>query len=85
MAFALSVGSITFLLAVIWGGPFIELMRRLKLGKQIRIDGPQSHMTKMGTPSMGGILIIGWVFISSLMVNIVRLVSNLDVAESVII
>ncbi|MFT5194086.1 MAG: phospho-N-acetylmuramoyl-pentapeptide-transferase [Candidatus Promineifilaceae bacterium] len=85
MAFALTVGSITFLLAVIWGSPFIELMRRLKLGKQIRIDGPQSHMTKMGTPSMGGILIIGWVLISSLMVNIVRLVSNLDIAESVVI
>ncbi|MEM8861261.1 MAG: phospho-N-acetylmuramoyl-pentapeptide-transferase [Chloroflexota bacterium] len=85
MAFALTVGAITFLLAVIWGSPLIEMMRRLGLGKKIRIDGPQSHMSKMGTPAMGGILIVGWVLISSVMVNIVRLVTNLDIAESVII
>ena len=36
MAFALSLGGVTFLLAVIWGSPFVELMRRLNLGKKIR-------------------------------------------------
>lgn len=85
MAFAITIGTITFLLAVIWGSPLVELMRRLKLGKQIRIEGPQSHMVKMGTPAMGGILIIGWVAISSLIVNIVQIVTQLEVAESVII
>ena len=85
MSFALSVGTITFLLAVIWGSPLIELMRRLNLGKNIRIDGPKSHMSKMGTPAMGGVLIIGWVLITTIVVNIVRLVTNLDIAESVII
>ncbi|MCA9919508.1 MAG: phospho-N-acetylmuramoyl-pentapeptide-transferase, partial [Anaerolineales bacterium] len=60
MAFALTVGGMTFLMAVIWGSPLVELMRRLRMGKQIRIDGPQTHMVKMGTPSMGGILIVGW-------------------------
>lgn len=85
MAFAITIGTITFLLAVIWGSPLVELMRRLKLGKQIRIEGPQSHMVKMGTPAMGGILIIGWVAISSIIVNIVKLVTQLEIAESVII
>lgn len=85
MAFSLAVGGITFLMAVIWGSPLVELMRRLKMGKQIRIDGPQTHMVKMGTPSMGGILIVGWVLIISILVNIVQLVQALEIAESVII
>ncbi len=85
MVFAITVGTVTFLMALIWGSPFVELMRRLKMGKNIRIDGPQSHMTKMGTPAMGGILIVGWVLISSLMVNGVSILQNLEIAESVII
>lgn len=85
MAFALTLGGVTFLLAVIWGSPLIEVMRRLKLGKQIRIEGPQTHMTKMGTPAMGGILIVGWVVIINIVVNIVQLIKRLEVAESVVI
>jgi phospho-N-acetylmuramoyl-pentapeptide-transferase len=85
MAFALTLGGVTFLLAVIWGSPLIEVMRRLKLGKQIRIEGPQTHMVKMGTPAMGGVLIIGWVVIITIVVNIVQLVKRLEVAESVLI
>jgi phospho-N-acetylmuramoyl-pentapeptide-transferase len=76
---------VTFLLAVIWGSPLVEVMRRLKLGKQIRIEGPQTHMVKMGTPAMGGILIIGWVVIISVVVNIVQFLKRLEVAESVVI
>ncbi|MCP5101335.1 MAG: phospho-N-acetylmuramoyl-pentapeptide-transferase [Chloroflexi bacterium] len=85
MAFALTVGGVTFLMAVIWGNPLIELMRRFKLGAQIRIDGPQTHMSKMGTPSMGGILIIGWTLLVNIVVNIVQIVQALEIAESVLI
>jgi phospho-N-acetylmuramoyl-pentapeptide-transferase len=85
MAFALTLGGVTFLLAVIWGSPLVEMMRRLKLGKQIRIEGPQTHMVKMGTPAMGGILIIGWVVLIAIAVNSVQLVRNLEIAESVLI
>ncbi len=85
MVFALTVGGVTFLLAVIWGSPLVEVMRRLRLGKQIRIEGPQSHMAKMGTPAMGGILIIAAALITSVVVNIVQLVKQIDVAESVVI
>ena len=85
MAFALTVGGVTFLMAVIWGSPLVELMRRLKLGKRIRIDGPQTHMQKMGTPAMGGILIVGWVLLIGILVNIVQIVQALEIAESVMI
>jgi phospho-N-acetylmuramoyl-pentapeptide-transferase len=85
MPFALTVGGFTFLLAVIWGRPLIEMMRRLRLGKQIRIEGPESHMSKMGTPAMGGLLIVGWVVLITIVVNIVALVETVDIAESIII
>lgn len=85
MPFALTLGGVTFVLAVIWGSPLIEVMRRLKLGKQIRLEGPQSHMSKMGTPAMGGILIVGWTIIITLVVYIVRALEEFEVAESVAI
>lgn len=85
MAFSLTLGGVTFLLAVIWGGPLIEIMRRLKLGKQIRIEGPQTHLQKMGTPAMGGLLIVGWVILITIVVNIVQIVRDREIAESIVI
>lgn len=85
MAFALTLGGVTFVLAVIWGSPLVEMMRRMKLGKQIRIEGPQTHMVKMGTPAMGGILIVGWVVLIAVVINSVQIVRNLEIAESVVI
>jgi phospho-N-acetylmuramoyl-pentapeptide-transferase len=37
------------------GGLWITVMRSLRLGKQVRAEGPQSHLSKSGTPSMGGV------------------------------
>ena len=37
---ALALAGLTFLLTVIWGGPLIAVLRRFKIGKQIRIDEP---------------------------------------------
>jgi phospho-N-acetylmuramoyl-pentapeptide-transferase len=55
---ALSMGALTFLLIVIWGGPFVEILRRLKVGKQIRVELMEGHQVKAGTPTMGGLMII---------------------------
>lgn len=85
MAFALTLGAFTFVMAVIWGSPLIELMRRMNLGKSIRFDGPQTHMAKMGTPAMGGTLIVGWIVLISIVVNTVQIVQERDIAESVTI
>lgn len=85
MGLALTMAGATFLMAVIWGSPLVELMRRLNLGKQIRIDGPQTHMVKMGTPAMGGILIVAWTVLITIVVNIVQLVQSVEIAESVVI
>lgn len=52
------------MLVLIFGGIVIRWLQRLKLGEQIRNLGPESHKTKAGTPTMGGILILGAVVIS---------------------
>jgi phospho-N-acetylmuramoyl-pentapeptide-transferase len=49
---------VAFLLAVLLGPLLIPLLRRLKFGQQVRDDGPQSHLKKSGTPTMGGIIIL---------------------------
>lgn len=58
LPFALTIGAVTFLLGVIWGGPFIEILRRLKLGKNIQVELSEHHQKKRGTPTMGGIMIV---------------------------
>lgn len=52
----LTIG-VSFILAVIAMPLFIPLLRRLKFGQHVRDDGPQSHLKKTGTPTMGGIVI----------------------------
>jgi phospho-N-acetylmuramoyl-pentapeptide-transferase len=58
LAASLFLGGLAFLLAVVWGGPLIRLLRAKRIGKQIRIEGPQTHQVKMGTPTMGGLMIV---------------------------
>lgn len=49
---------VSFLIGMLWAPPFIRFLRRVKFGKQIRLEGPASHQVKAGTPTMGG-----WLFI----------------------
>ena len=52
----------------IFGRPLIDfLRRRQKKGQPIRDDGPQSHFSKAGTPTMGGVLILGALIVATLM------------------
>ncbi len=45
--------------------PFIRLLQRKKLGQSIRDDGPQTHLVKAGTPTMGGLLILSSVLLAT--------------------
>jgi phospho-N-acetylmuramoyl-pentapeptide-transferase len=62
---------LTFALVVILMPPFILLLRRLGFGKRIREEGPGSHLVKEGTPSMGGVLMIGVVTASALLLHLI--------------
>jgi phospho-N-acetylmuramoyl-pentapeptide-transferase len=82
---ALALAGLTFLLTVIWGGPLITVLRRFKIGKQIRIDEPLRHQTKMGTPTMGGLMIIVPVLLITVMLNVVNLVRGNFTGRSVLL
>jgi phospho-N-acetylmuramoyl-pentapeptide-transferase len=56
---ALGVLLSAFLLGLILGSPYIRLLRHLRIGQNIRPEGPQSHYVKQGIPTMGGALFIG--------------------------
>jgi len=75
---ALALSMLSFMMAVIWGGPLVRLLRYLKIGKLIRVDGPAHHVTKMGTPTMGGVMIILPVTLVTILLNAATLL-GLDV------
>jgi phospho-N-acetylmuramoyl-pentapeptide-transferase len=56
----------TLLICFIFGPHIIEWLRRLKVGQVVRTDGPQTHLKKTGTPTMGGAMIIVAVALSML-------------------
>ena len=57
----------TALLISIFLGPFvINLLKRLQFEQHVRVDGPKSHYKKTGTPTMGGLLILLSLVISTL-------------------
>lgn len=52
------LGALAFTLVAPCGGPLIQWLRANGVGKRIRADGPERHQSKMGTPTMGGLLIV---------------------------
>jgi len=58
--------AISFLITVLISPIFIPFLRKLKFGQSVREEGPQSHLAKSGTPTMGGVMIIFSVAITSI-------------------
>ena len=49
-------------------GPWlIQWLRRVQIGQEVRDDGPKTHLVKQGTPTMGGVLILLGIFVSTLL------------------
>jgi len=59
----------SFFIVLSQGNKFIGFLRRKKVGDDIREVGPETHMSKQGTPTMGGVLITISILISSLLVG----------------
>lgn len=58
---------ISFAVSAALGPVVIPLLRRLKFGQTERDDGPKSHLKKTGTPTMGGLMILAGIIITSLL------------------
>src|SRR2546423_949142 len=54
----LTLGAVAFLFGLLVGKPVINWLRDRRIGKQIRIEGPESHQIKTGTPTMGGLIFL---------------------------
>lgn len=62
------LGVLTALVMSLYLGPYvIDKLRFYQIGQSVRNDGPQSHLSKAGTPTMGGALILMCMFISTLL------------------
>ncbi len=66
---SLTLTGLAFMMTVIWGGPLIRILHHFRIGKLIRFEGPNSHITKMGTPTMGGWMVIVPVVMVTLLMN----------------
>ena len=77
-ALVLSLAGFSFIMTVIWGGPLIRVLRHFKVGKLIRIEGPERHMAKMGTPTMGGVMIILPVVLLTVLLNFVSIMGIME-------
>ena len=84
-ALALGLAGLAFMMTVIWGGPLLRILRHFKVGKIIRDDEPGSHLVKMGTPTMGGAMIILPVALITVLLNAVSLIGMKVLGASVLV
>ena len=84
MPFALALGSVSFVIAVIWGPPLIRLLKKWRVGKQIRVELPTTHQTKMGTPTMGGLMILLPVLLITVVMNLANFLSGFDAGKAIL-
>lgn len=57
---------VSFAVSAVLGPVMIPFLRKLKVGQTVRDDGPQSHLKKTGTPTMGGLIILTAMVLTSL-------------------
>jgi phospho-N-acetylmuramoyl-pentapeptide-transferase len=69
MAVSLALAGLAFVVTLIIGRPIVTFLRLRKAAKQVRIDGPETHLVKTGTPTMGGIMVAVSVVVITLVFN----------------
>jgi len=68
ITFRAVMATVTALLIGLAAGPWvIRKLTALKMGQAVRTDGPQTHLVKSGTPTMGGVLILIGIFVSCIL------------------
>jgi phospho-N-acetylmuramoyl-pentapeptide-transferase len=66
---ALALAGFSFMLTVIWGSPLLRVLRYFKIGESIRVEGPERHFSKLGTPTMGGVMIVLPITLITILLN----------------
>lgn len=81
----LVLAGVTFLMTVIWGPPLIRILRWLKVGDSIRLEAPDRHVSKVGTPTMGGVMFILPAVLVTILVNAVTLLGQQPAGRSILL
>jgi phospho-N-acetylmuramoyl-pentapeptide-transferase len=84
-AVAIAISGLSFMMTVIWGEPLIRLLKAWRIGKIIREDGPDQHIKKTGTPTMGGLMILIPVTLITLLFNAVSILGYDLLGRSVLL
>ena len=66
MKYAIYAFIVSAVVTIALGPVIIPMLRRLKFGQNERSDGPQSHLSKAGTPTMGGMMFIAGILVGTL-------------------
>lgn len=82
---AIALSMLSFMLSVIWGGPLVRVLRHFRVGKIVRVEGPESHITKMGTPTMGGVMFILPIVLLTGLLNAASLIGLNVLGRSVLV
>src|SRR3954466_8891651 len=69
MAVSLALAGLAFVVTLIIGRPIVTFLRMRKAAKPVRIDGPETHFVKTGTPTMGGVMVAASVVVITLVFN----------------
>lgn len=85
IALALGLAGVSFMLAVIWGPPLLRVLRHFNIGKVIRVEGPERHFTKLGTPTMGGVMIVVPILLVTILMNAATLIGFTVIGRSVLL
>ena len=68
ITFRAAYAAVTALLVCfVLGPPLVEWLRQVRLGQKVRAEGPQTHLSKAGTPTMGGLLIVSAIVVPCLL------------------
>ncbi len=84
MEFQTKILLLSFLITMILGLIIVPILKKLKVGQIERDDGPQSHLKKQGTPTMGGIIIMFGIVIVTIAAYIYYSNIDIDLAKNLI-
>ena len=84
MDFQIKVLLLSFFITVILALIIIPILKKLKIGQNERDDGPESHMKKQGTPTMGGVIIMLATVISAIGGVIYYYKDEINVAQNIL-
>ena len=85
VSIALALAGIGFLMTLIWGGPFIRVLRRNRIAEQLSAINTAAGIMRVGTPTMGGVIVVLPIALLTILLNAASLLGLTGVGRSVLL